>query len=171
MTVIEKLRRDFNIAILLYIMIELLSILLFARISTLYAHVLTESLIILIIGSIGFSHFMIKRINNHYQRIKDMRFRVISLDHKLNYPAHFKKRFILPLFVFDKSYLHQKRLIPKRFIGFVEGKVAYPIKEISEIVVNNHYQILYIYHGYAALIQDMNYKKFVVHLQNLEPIE
>ncbi len=169
--VIEKLRRDYSISILLYIVVELTLVLLFTLSSTLYQDILSESIILLIVGSIGFSYYTIKHIKSRYQAIMCKKFKVISLEHKLDYPSYFKKKTLFSLLTLNRAYLTKNKLIPVRFISFIEGKVCYPIKELNEIELNNHYQILHIHHGHAALIQDMNNKKYVIHLQNLEPIE
>ena len=169
--VIEKLRRDYYFSVLIFILVESFFVLVFAFISIAYSGLFSEGLIVLILGSIGFWYLTISKIRNRYKRFMNLHFKVTSLEHKLNYPTYFKKAVRIPLFIWDKAYLCKKVIIPKRFIGFVEGRFAYPIKELDEFQINNHYEILYIHRGYAALIQDMDHKKYLIHLDNLEPIE
>ena len=169
--VIEKLRQVYSITILFYILIELIFILIFGVTTLIYRDFLTQSLILLLFGSLMISFLTIKHINNHYQEIMRKNVRVISLSQKLNYPTYFKKKKFSSLLMFNRAYIHNHKIIPVKFISFIEGNVCYPIKEFSEIELNNHYQILHIHHGYAALIQDMNNKKYVIHLNNLESIE
>lgn len=167
---IEKLRRDYYFSILMFILFESFFILVFAFISIAFSGLFSEGLIVLILGSIGFWYLTISKIRNRYKRFMNQHFKVITLEHKLDYPTYFKKTIRLPLFIWDKAYLCRKMIIPKKFIGFVEGNLAYPVKELDDIQQNNHYQILYIHRGYAALIQDSNRKKYLIHLDNLEPI-
>ncbi len=74
-------------------------------------------------------------------------------------------------FTFEDLFSEGLIILIKCFIGFSEGKRVYPIKELDEIPLNNHVEILYIHRGYAALIQDSNQRKFLIHLCNLEPIQ
>lgn len=170
--VIEKLRRDYQYSILFFVFIEMMLLLVFTFISFTFEDLFSEGLIILIVGSLGLWLVTIFRIRDTYKRfMNNQRFRIISLDQKLNYPLRFHKSLPIPLFIWGKAYLHKKMLIPKCFIGFSEGKRVYPIKELDEIPLNNHVEILYIHRGYAALIQDSSQKKFLIHLCNLEPIQ
>lgn len=168
---IEKLRREYYFSIVLFILVELILILLFAFVSFIYEDIFSEGLIILLIGTIGFWYFTMMRIRDRYKKFMQKRFKVTTLEHKLNYPNYFHKKVRIPLFIWGKGYLSKKRLIPKRFIGFVEGDRAFLISELDVIQISNHYEILYIHRGYAALIKDLNQKSYLIHLDNLEPIE
>lgn len=169
--VIEKLKRDYQYSILFFVFIELMMLLVFAFICISFEDLFSEGLMILIIGSLGLWIVTIFRIRETYKKfISNKTFRVISVEQKLNYPLRFHKSLTIPLFIWGKAYLHKKMLIPKSFIGFSEGRRVYPIKELSEIPFNNHVEILYIHQGYAALIQDKDQKKYLIHLDNLELI-
>jgi hypothetical protein len=170
--VIEKLKRDYQYSILFFVFIELMLLLVFAFITMTFEGLFSEGLIILIIGSLGLWLVTIFRIRDTYKRfMKNQHFRVHSLNQRLNYPLRFHKTLPIPLFIWGKAYLHKKMLIPKCFIGFTEGHRVYPIKEMNEIPLNNHVEILYIHKGYAALVQDREQKKYLIHLDNLQPIE
>lgn len=169
--IIDKLRKSYYASIIFFVLIELIALVAFAYLAMLYNHIFSEGLIIFIIGTIGFWYLTITRIRENYRLCMQGKFKVVTLDNKLYYPTYFHKNIRLPLFIWGKGYYSKKRIIPKRFISFVEGYRAYPIQEIDEIVLNNHYEILYIHRGYAALIQDMNKKQFLVHMSNLETIE
>lgn len=169
--VIEKFKRDYMISFLSFVLIEFLFILIFAYIALNDKDLFPEGLLVLFLSSIGFWYLTISKIKNRYKLFMSQRFKVTSLSNKLNYPAYFKKSIRFRLFVWDKAYLSKRLIIPHKFIGFVEGKLAYPIKELDEIQLNNHYEILYIHKGYAALITDMNRKNYLIHLNNLEPLE
>lgn len=168
---IEKLRREYYFSIVLFVLVELFLILIFTFISFIYEDIFSEGLILLLIGTLGFWYFTIKRIRDRYKKFMQKRFKVTTLEYKLNYPSYFHKKWRIPLFIWGKAYISKKRLIPKKFIGFVEGNRAFPIQELDTIQMNNHYEILYIHRGYAALIKDLNQKSYLIHLNNLEPIE
>lgn len=169
--IIEKLRREYFFSIVLFIFVELFLILIFTFISLIFEDTFSEGLIILLLGTLGFWYFTISKIRERFKRLMKERFLVISLEHHLNYPTYIYKKIRIPLFIWGKAYLSQKRLIPKKFISLVEGNRAYPIQELREIPINNHFKILYIHKGYAALIEDVNQKKFLIHMDNLEPIK
>ncbi len=170
--ILEKVKRDYSYSILMFLWLEFIFVLSAFLLSLLFADIITEALIILGIGTIGLWYITISRIRLSYRRaIKHSRFRIKTLDHRLNYPSYFVKGWRIPLFIWGKAYISNGRIIPKAFVSFVEGKLAYPIKEITEINAHLHVDILYIYKGYAALIQDANKKKYLIHLSNLEPIE
>lgn len=170
--VIEKLRRDYFYSLVIFIFIEFILILSFLFVIILFEELLGEGLIILMIGSVGFWFLTVVRIKGRYRQLtKDQLFRVITLDKRLNYPTSFKKSFRVPLFTFERGYIMNKQTIPKAFVGFIEGNLAYPIKELDNYQSNAHYKILHIHQGYAALISDNKNKKFLIHIDNLEIVE
>lgn len=170
--IVDKLRRDYFFSVLLFSIVEMLMMIAYILIVVIFEELINMGLIIFILGSVGFWYLTIRRIKERYRHfMKDQRFRVITLENKLNYPSSFRKSIRIPLFVWGKAYLQKRMIIPKKFIGFKEGIWVYPIKEINEYSVNNHYEILYIYRGYAALIEDLNHKKYLIHIDNLEPIQ
>jgi hypothetical protein len=170
--VIEKLRRDYYFSVFMFILVELLFILAFAFIAIAFDEMFSEGLMILILGTVGLWFITVYKIKERYRQfIKHGKFRVISLDNKINYPTYFKKTMVVPLFLIGKGYMCKKTIIPKSFISFVEGRRVYPIRELDEISDMNHYEILYIHKGYQALIQDHQKKRYVIHMDNLEAIQ
>ncbi|HAX03918.1 MAG: hypothetical protein A2Y45_07635 [Tenericutes bacterium GWC2_34_14] len=169
--IIEKLRRDYYFSVFTFILVELLLILAFLFVAIAYEGMFSQGLIVLSIGTLGFWIVTVYKIKDRYKKFMNhQKFRVVTLENKINYPTYFKKSMVVPLFLIGKGYMCKKTVIPKTFISFIEGKLVYPIKELEELGEKNHYEILYIYKGYAALIQDESKKRYLIHMDNLEPI-
>ncbi|MBN2299677.1 MAG: hypothetical protein JXC31_00650 [Acholeplasmataceae bacterium] len=114
--------------------------------------------------------YYIIEINLRNKRVYKMRFKVKSLEYKIPYPASFKKQQRTLCIDGKKAYTINKNIIPARFVEFVEGRRAYLIKELETIHEINEYKVLFVHQHTYALIEDVNTKKWLVHLNCLEPV-
>ncbi|MFH0766989.1 MAG: hypothetical protein ABH890_01750 [Bacillota bacterium] len=109
-------------------------------------------------------------INTNNKKVCDLIYKVTSLDHKIPYPQSFKKQLRTLLIDGEKGYTINKKVIPARFVEFVEGKRAYLIKELETIHEINQYKILFVHEHTYALIEDVEHKKWIIHMNCLENI-
>ena len=99
-----------------------------------------------------------------------MKFRISSLEYKVSYPSSFKKQQRTLLIDGKKGYTINKKIIPARFVEFVEGKRAYIIKELESINEVNEYRILFVHQHTYALVEDVEHKKWIIHMNCLEQL-
>ncbi len=114
--------------------------------------------------------YFIHKINRDNKKVYQLKFRISSLDYKVPYPSSFKKQQRTLLIDGKKGYTINKKVIPARFIEFVEGKRAYIIKELDDINEINEYRILFIHQHTYALIEDVEHKKWIIHMNCLEQL-
>jgi len=107
-----------------------------------------------------------RRINKTYE----LRFKITSLDHAIPFPSSFKKQLRTLLIDGKRGYTINKKIIPAKFVEFVEGKRAYLIKELTCVHETNIYKVLYVHELTYALIEDVDHKKWLIHMNCLELI-
>ncbi len=127
-------------------------------------YVLAMILLVMII-----SFVIIVNIKN--RRLGHLKYRVKNLEYKIPFPSSFKKQQRTLLIDGKRGYTINGNVIPARFVEFVEGKRAYLIKEVEEINPVNEYVVLFIHKHTYALIEDIDKKKWIIHLNCLEPIK
>lgn len=98
------------------------------------------------------------------------RFKVIEITDVIRLPESFKKKHRWIMHDLKKMYVINNQKIPAKFVEFVEGKRAYTVKPLLEIEPDMTYQLIYIFESSYALIRDQRKRKWIVNVDNLEPI-
>lgn len=128
------------------------------------------SLVIATSGTFALWGLTYVRYQSFKGELRKRRFSIIHLEYKLNYPDSFIKKIPLPTLNFGLVYTANQRKIPKKYIGFEEGYLAYPMKEIDEVHRINLYKVLMMHPKYGALIEDVDHHKYIIDTRNLEMI-
>lgn len=127
-------------------------------------------IIIALMGTGALWELIYLRFKSVKNALKKRRYKIINLEHQLNYPYSFLKKIPHPSFGMGWVYPVDKCKIPKKYIGFEEGHRAYPIKEIHDIHHINLYKVHAMHPKYGALIEDVNHQKYLIDVRNLEMI-
>jgi len=166
----DELKRKHQRIIYSFVSAESVLAVFFIVIFFAYEQYARPSLLILL-SMIGFSMIMFVLLTNRrIKRTYELSFKITSLDYCIPFPPSFKKQLRTLLIDGKRGYTINKKVIPAKFVEFVEGKRAYLIKELTEIHETNTYKVLYIHELTYALVEDVDHKKWLVHMNCLEQI-
>jgi len=107
---------------------------------------------------------LVKRKSYH------QKFRVTEITDPIHLPETFKKKHRWIMHDFRKMYVINNQKIPAKFVEFVEGHRAYTVKPLLEVEAHMTYNLIYIHEASYALIRDQRKRKWIVNIDNLEPI-
>ena len=131
-----------------------------------YIEVLPTAMIVILIHLFGLGICLNLLKKKSYKQ----RFKVIEITDVIRLPESFKKKHRWIMHDLNKMYVINNQKIPAKFVEFVEGKRAYTVKPLLEIEHDMTYQLIYIFESSYALIRDQRKRKWIVNVDNLEPI-
>ncbi|PKK96708.1 MAG: hypothetical protein CVV58_05030, partial [Tenericutes bacterium HGW-Tenericutes-3] len=102
--------------------------------------------LLVLIGLVAFSMILFIFISNRrMKKAYELNYKITSLEYPVPFPSSFRKKQRTLLIDGRRGYTVNKKVIPAKFVEFVEGRRAYLIKELTEIHEINSYKILYIH--------------------------
>ena len=126
--------------------------------------------IVVLLGTIALWTLIYIRFKTYKQALRRYHYKIVSFEHKLNYPCSFIKK--LPHLSLGMGWVYHigQRQFPKKYVKFEEGHRAYPIKEIVNIHQINLFKVNAMHPKYGALIEDIHHNKYLIDVRNLEMI-
>lgn len=166
----DQLRKKHQKHLLILAFAVILTTIVFMAVISVYPDYLRLGMYILALVLFLMIGAFVVGINIRNRKLSHLKYRIKTLEYKVPFPSSFKKQLRTLLIDGKRGYTINKEVIPARFVEFVEGKRAYLIKEIESINPVNEYSVLCVHKHTYALIEDVDKKKWIVHMNCLEPI-